>query len=221
MTHVAIVDDHQLFRKSLVLLLSMFQDIQVVFDSDDGNEFLNAAKHQAFDVLLLDLQMPKMSGFEVCKSIKEIQPEVRVLIVSQLNSKEIIHHIMECGANGFVSKNASPEQLELALRRVCENGFYFDMELASVVREAILWEHKTKVEKIQVEEHELTHREIEIINLTALEMNSREIADRLAISIRTVEKHRKSIMAKTFSKNFIGVVLYGIRHGIIKMPEAI
>jgi DNA-binding NarL/FixJ family response regulator len=146
MIQVAIVDDHQLFRKSLVLLLSMFQDIEVVFDTDDGNKFLQYAQKQTIDVLLLDLQMPKISGFEVCISIKETHPETRVLIVSQLNSKEIIHQIMACGANGFVSKNASPDQLNAAIIKVYDDDFYFDMELGAVVREAILWEHKNKVE---------------------------------------------------------------------------
>lgn len=221
MIRVAIVDDHQLFRKSMVLLLSMFQDIEVVFETDDGNELINVAKQQTIDVLLLDLQMPKMSGFEVCKSIKETHPETRVLIVSQLNSKEIIHHIMECGANGFVSKNASPDQLNAAILKVYDDDFYFDMALGAVVREAILWEHKNKVEVPQDENHPLTPREIEIIQLIAQEMNSREIAETLILSSRTVEKHRKSIMAKTRAKNFIGVVLFGIQHGIIKMPGAI
>ncbi|MFY7937201.1 MAG: response regulator [Flavobacterium sp.] len=219
MIHVAIVDDHLLFRKSLILLLSDFEGIQVVYNTDDGNEFLEYAQNYVVDVLLLDLQMPIMSGFEVCKSIKETHPEVRVLIVSQLNSKEVVHQIMECGANGFVSKNASPEQLETALHKVYENDFYFDMELAAVIREAILWDNKNKARRRWMEENPLTPREIEIIQMAAVEKSSREIAETLSISYRTVEKHRKTIMEKTQSKNFIGVVLFAIHYRLIQMPE--
>lgn len=219
MINVTIVDDHLLFRKSLILLLSDFEGIQVVYHTDDGNKFLEYAQNHAVDVLLLDLQMPIMSGFEVCKKIKEIRPEIRVLIVSQLSSKEVIHLIMECGANGFVSKNVSPEELETALFKVHENDFYFDMELGAVIREAILWDHKNKAKKRWMEENQLTPREIEIIQMAAIEKSSREIADALDISYRTVEKHRKTIMEKTQSKNFIGVVLFAIHYRLIQMPE--
>jgi DNA-binding NarL/FixJ family response regulator len=220
MIQVAIVDDHQLYRKSMVLLLAMFQEIQVVFDTDDGAEFLEVAKHQYFDILILDLQMPKMNGFEVCEKIKETQPDLRVLIVSQLNTKEAIHQIMGCGANGFISKNATPEQLENALYKIYENDFYFDIALATVVQEALLWERKNQKDQKSAEEHPLTSREIEIVRMVAQELNSKEIAESLSISPRTVDTHRKAILEKTQSKNFVGVVLYAIRHEIIKMPLA-
>jgi two-component system response regulator DegU len=105
MIRIAILDDHQLFRKSLSLLLSSSVDFTVVHDTDDGLSFLEYAEGAAIDVVLLDIQMPKLNGFEVCKRLKMTNPEIKILIISQLTSKEVIHHIMECGANGFFTKN--------------------------------------------------------------------------------------------------------------------
>lgn len=217
MIKVALVDDHQLFRKSLSLLISIFDGIEGVYDTDDGLAFLEIAKTQLFDVLLLDIEMPILDGYEVCKQLKAINPEVKILIISQLHSKEVIHQIMECGANGFFAKNSPPELLEHAIKSVIDKDYYFDIELASVIREAILWEKKTNQPLSLIKEISLTHREIEIIKMASQEMSSKEIGEILFISNRTVEKHRKRIMEKTNSKNFIGVVLFALRRNVISL----
>ena len=105
MIKVALVDDHQLFRKSLSLLLSSFEGIEIMHDTNDGLAFLKFAETEVIDVVLLDIQMPILDGYEVCKRLKLINPEAKILIISQLTSKEAIHQIMECGANGFFTKN--------------------------------------------------------------------------------------------------------------------
>lgn len=217
MIKVALVDDHQLFRKSLYLLISTFDGIEGVYDTDDGLAFLEIAKTQLFDVLLLDIEMPILDGYEVCKQLKAINPEVKILIISQLHSKEVIHQIMECGANGFFTKNSPPELLEHAIKSVIDKDYYFDIELASVIREAILWEKKTNQPLSLIKEISLTHREIEIIKMASQELSSKEIGEILFISNRTVEKHRKRIMEKTNSKNFIGVVLFALRTNVISL----
>jgi DNA-binding NarL/FixJ family response regulator len=219
MIKVALVDDHQLFRKSLSMLISTFDGIEGVYDTDDGLAFLEIASHQYFDVLLLDIQMPILDGYEVCKRLKLIKPEIKILIISQLHSKEVIHQIMECGANGFFTKNSPPELLEQAIKSVIEKDYYFDMELASVVREAILWEKKSEYHLDLPPAISLTTREIEIIKMVSQEMSSKEIGKALFISNRTVEKHRIRIMEKTSAKNFIGVVLFALRANLIKLSE--
>lgn len=219
MIKVALVDDHQLFRKSLSLLISTFEGIQVTYDTADGLVFLEVAAGQHFDVVLLDIQMPILDGYEVCKRLKLINPEVKILIISQLHSKEVIHQIMDCGANGFFTKNSDPELLEHAIKSVIEKNYYFDMELASVVREAILWEKKSQYNLDLPPDISLTSREIEIIIMVSKEMNNKEIGAALFISNRTVEKHRIRIMEKTSSKNFIGVVLFALRTNLIKLTE--
>ncbi len=219
MIKIALVDDHQLFRKSLSLLISTFEEFEVTYDSDDGLAFLEVAKSVDFDVLLLDIQMPILNGYQVCKRLKLINPTIKILIISQLTSKEVVHQIMDCGANGFFTKNSSPELLEHAIKSVIEKDYYFDMELAAVVREAILWSKKSHYNLDLAYEITLSTREIEIIKMIAQEMNSKEIGEILFISNRTVEKHRKRIMEKTASKNFIGVVLFALRANIISITE--
>ncbi|RXR34848.1 response regulator transcription factor [Flavobacterium piscinae] len=220
MIRIALVDDHQLFRKSLTLLLSTFEGVEVVFDTDNGTILLEKLDSgEPIDVVLLDIQMPILDGFEICKLLKKNYPDVKILIVSQLTTKEAVHKIMDCGANGFFTKNSPPELLEQAIKNVIYKDYYFDMELAAVVREAILWEKKVYANFNFTQKVSLTTREIEIILMACKELSSIEIGDKLCISTRTVEKHRKRIMEKTESKNFIGVVLYALKTNAIHLDN--
>lgn len=218
MLRVGIVDDHQLFRKSLALMINSFQDTKVVIEASNGRIFLELLEDNPIDLVLLDIQMPEMNGFETCRTLQQYYPEIKILVVSQLTTKESIHKIMELGADGYFTKNSDPEQLEHAINTLHENGFYFGTELGKVLREAILWEKKKPTKPVEVIAS-LTGREIDIIRMAAQEMSSGEIADRLSINIRTVDTHRKRIMEKTNTKNFIGVVLYALRHEFITMEE--
>lgn len=220
MIRIALVDDHQLFRKSLGLLIATFDEVDVVFDTDDGTKLLERLENgEQIDVVLLDIQMPIMDGFEICTLLKKSNPDVKILIVSQLTTKEAVHKIMDCGANGFFTKNSPPELLEQAIKGVMNKDYYFDMELAAVVREAILWEKKVQSTFNFTQKINLTGREVEIILMACKEMSSIEIGDKLCISTRTVEKHRKRIMEKTESKNFIGVVLYALKCNAIYLED--
>jgi DNA-binding NarL/FixJ family response regulator len=163
--------------------------------------------------------MPFMDGFEVCKRVKYLDSTIKVLILSQLSSKEAIHQIMEVGADGYFTKNTSPELLENAIKNLLNKNYFFDMQLGAVIREAILWENKRTYYTKQTSSVYLTSREVEIVNLASQEKCSKEIADILCISVRTVEKHRKHIMEKTQSKNFIGVILFALKSNIIALEN--
>ena len=215
---VAIVEDHLLIRKSMVMLINSFKDMQVVLDVDNGLSFLEQIKSCPVDVALLDIQMPKMNGYEACKHLLKLYPNIKVLIVSQLTTKQSIHKIMEIGAHGYFTKNSAPEQLETAIRCLYDNGYYFGSELGSVLREAILW-NKKNVKKRIIPENKLTDRELQIISMMCKEMTSHEISAQLFISIRSVDAHRRSIMEKTYSQNVIGVVLYVLKRGLVSLEE--
>ncbi|WP_130735939.1 response regulator transcription factor [Flavobacterium sp. J27] len=219
MIKIALIDDHELFRKSLSTLLSFSTNFNVVYDTNDGLAFLEYIKENDVDIILLDIQMPIINGFELCKILKSIQPEIKILIVSQLNSKEVIHHVMTCGANGFFSKNSSPNLLENAIEKIIENDYYFDDELGIVIKDAILWERREGYTLDFSESIYLSDREIEIINMACVEMSSKEIANKLCISTRTVENHRKRIMEKTRAKNFIGVILFALKINAITLDN--
>jgi DNA-binding NarL/FixJ family response regulator len=162
--------------------------------------------------------MPIINGYDVCKQAKSLDSDLKVVILSQLTSKEAVHQVMEIGANGYFTKNSSPDILEDAIRNVFDKDYYFDIALSTVIREALLWKRKRNTFFDTPSVH-LTTREIEIIQLATKEKCSKEIADLLNISTRTVEKHRKHIMEKTDSKNFIGVILYALKKDIISLDD--
>lgn len=219
MIRIALVDDHQLFRKSLSSLLESSDDFDIVYDTDNGLHFIDYVEATSIDVVLLDIQMPILNGYEVCKRLKMLHPEIKILIISQLTSKEVIHHVMECGANGFCSKNSSPEHLEIAIRKIMERDYYFDNELGSVIRDAILWDKKEGFTLDSYESMSFTERETEIIKLACRELGTKQIADKLCLSTRTVENHKKNIMKKTHTKNFIGVILFALKINAISLED--
>ena len=220
---VAIVDDHQLFRKSLAHLLNSFDEIDVVFQANNGKEFLSNIDEYEIDLVLLDIQMPEMDGFQTCRVLRDKYPNMYVLIISQLTTKESIHRVMELGAHGFFTKNSDPDQLQKAIISIKENGYYFGNELGSVIREVILWEKKNIPSLYdsfaEIDENCLTTREIEIIKLVSNGKSSKEISEILNINVRTVETHRKHIMEKTNTKNFIGVVIFALKYQLIALEE--
>jgi two-component system response regulator DegU len=215
---IGIVDDHLLFRRSMTLLMNTFPGIQVLVDAENGKQCISKLITTPVDVLLLDIEMPIMDGYETCNEVKSRFPDVRILIVSQLSTRESIHKMMELGAHGYFTKNCNPDQLELALRNVYEEGFYFGLELGSVIKEAMLWEKNNAISYASSKSL-FSERELQIIKMICKEYKSKEIADKLFINHRTVETHRKNVMDKCSAKNIIGVILYALKNGMITVEE--
>jgi len=219
MIQVGIIDDHKLFRKSLGMLVNSMDNFEVAISADNGSDFLKQLKDTHVDLILFDIQMPIMNGFETCQVLHRLHPDIKILIVSQLTTKESIHKIMELGAHGYFTKNSDPDQLEFAMNSLNEKGYYFGTELGNVLREAILWEHKNESTFDIEDNFTLTQRELEIIKMASAEFSSAKIADILNINVRTVDTHRKNIMKKTHSKNFIGVVLFALKNNYLTLEE--
>jgi two-component system response regulator DegU len=215
---IAIVDDHLLFRRSMTLLINSFKGMNVAIDAENGREFLSKMETTPIDVVLLDIEMPIMDGYETCKQILSKYPEVKILIVSQLSSRESIHKIMELGAQGYFTKNSNPEQLELAIQNVHDEGFYFGLELGSVIKEAILW-YENYEEPKSNKKDVFSERELEVLRMICRGYKSKEIAELLFINVRTVESHRNHIMDKSNSSNIIGVILFALKNEYITVEE--
>jgi two-component system response regulator DegU len=215
---IAIVEDHLLIRKSMKMLINSFEGMEVVIDADNGQTFLEQVRACPIDIVLLDIQMPVMNGYEACQKLLQFNPDLKVLIVSQLTTKQSIHRIMSIGAHGYFTKNSAPEELEAAIRSLYTHGYYFGSELGSVLREAILWDKKNVAEKVNLN-HDLSVRELEVVALMCKEMSSEEIGAQLFISIRSVEAHRRNIMEKTCSHNVIGIILYALKRKLINIEE--
>lgn len=219
MFKIALVDDHELFRKSLIFVLEKLNTIEVVFDTNDGTLLLQYLQNNTIDLVLLDIQMPIMDGFTLCKKIKQLNSEIKILTVSQLTTKESIHQIFESGANGFFSKNSSTDSFKEAVLSMIEKDYYFDISLSDVVKEAMIWKKKQDNRNLILDKDILSPREKEIIFWSAKGLTCQQIAEQLFISKRTVEAHRKTIMEKTSCLNIIEVVVFGLKERIITLDD--
>jgi len=200
------------------MLVNTFPNTKVVLQAGNGQELLAQLNAVAIDLLLLDIQMPAMDGFQTCTTIKRLYPDIKILIISQLSTREAIHKVMELGANGFFSKNSNPEQLEQAIRGIKDKEFYFEQELGAIVREIVSGTKKRQSASTD-SAVAISAREMDVLRLACKEYSSIEIADRLCITARTVDTHRKRVMERTQSKNFIGVIVYALRHGLLFIDD--
>ena len=206
MIQIALADDHTLFRKSLKFLIDHFDNMEVVLEAENGLQLLRKVGKLNVDVILLDLQMPVMDGFETGMYLREFYPDIKIVVLTLLNDKDSIQKIMHLGADGYLTKKIDPHILKKALESIFVNGFYLDKDVAHVLA------NLTDDELVK----DFTLREVQIIRLSAQEFSAKEIAVELGISIRTVEAFRGNLICKTNSKNFVGVVLYALRHRIIE-----
>jgi DNA-binding NarL/FixJ family response regulator len=210
---VYIADDHTLFRKAVVNLLSTFDRIGVIKDAADGKELISLVKSDPPDVALVDLQMPVMDGVEACGVLLSKFPYVKLIVLSMHDSEKYILHMMEMGVHAFLLKNADPQELEKAIYRVVENDFYHNDLIASVLRKNL--KEKLVAQRPIFKHVDLTDREKEILTLICMELTIREIGTRLSLSENTVRNHRVNMMDKVGVKNTVGLVKYAFESGLV------
>lgn len=209
---IAVVDDHLLFRNGIVSLLKEYDFMDIVFQASNGLELLKMVGDNRPDVVLLDIQMPGMDGITATVRLKELYPEVKIIILTMHNEDEYIFDLMTKGANGFVQKNKSLDVLVEAIQSVTEKGYYYNDHITNVLLNNG-GEHLKTPGTGGVSE--LTGREREIVKLICAQKTIREIAEILEISPRTVDTHKNNIFVKTGAKNIIGVALYAVQNKLI------
>lgn len=216
MLRVAITDDHMLFRKSLKLLINSFENMEVVVGASNGKDLLEKLETLSVDILLLDLQMPEMDGFETCRRVNELYPEIKILVLTLLDDAETIREVIKLGVQGYFTKNTDPSELKNAILKLNDDGFYFEKSLTSIIQH-ILDDPSPELKN----QHSLifSEREMQIVSLTLKEYSGTEIAVKLNISPKTVEKHKRNLMGKTGAKNFIGVITYALLHNLLSVDE--
>jgi two-component system response regulator DegU len=211
---IYIADDHTLFRKAMVNLLSTFKRVSEVKDAENGKELLTLMKYDVPDVAIVDLQMPVMDGSETCQAIIQKFPDVKLIILTMHDSEKYILHMMEMGVHAFLLKNTEPDELERAIYAVVEKDFYHNDLVASALRKN--FNDKKHTRNPLLKSTELSDREKDIVRLLCQELTNKEIGDRLGLSERTVENHRYRILEKLNLKSTIGLVRYAYDSGIIK-----
>jgi len=215
---IALVDDHVLFRRGMMAMLGLNEELEVVFDCGNGAEALNILKEQPVDIVLMDLEMPGLDGTAATQQITSAYPDVSVIVLSMHDDEQFIVHLMKAGAKGYLLKNAEPEEIIAAIQSVFETGFYFNDRVSRVMLSGLMEDTRMKP-KFSGQE-ELSKREIEVLRLICEEKTTTEIGEALFISPRTVEGHRNNILLKTGARNTAGMVVYAIRNRLVDFGSA-
>ena len=206
---ILVVDDHAIMRDGIRALLNLRDDIEIVGEASEGNEAIEKAEELAPDVIVMDIAMPGMDGLEATRRITKKNPKVKVLVLSQHDDKEYILSAIKAGVVGYVPKRALGLELVSAIRAVHQGDSYlYPSAAAAVIRDYLKGAVKEPYDR-------LTAREREILTLIAEGHTSREIADKLFISLKTVLGHRTKIMEKLDLHNRSELIKYAIRKGLI------
>lgn len=210
---VIIAEDHMILRQGLRALLDEDEEIEVTGEVGDGVELMDLLKQGQADVVLMDINMPKMNGFEATEFVTREYPETKVLALSMLNNLPYVQKIMQCGASGYLLKTTGKEELRMAIKLVAKGTNYICSELSL----SMLSHNNASFTPETEDKAGLSKREIEVLTLIAEGYTNAEIADKLFTSKRTIETHRQNILEKTGAKNTANLIKYAIGHKIIKM----
>lgn len=208
---VLVVDDHAIVREGICALLARREDIEVVGEAADGKRAIDAVVRLDPDVVLMDIAMPGMNGLEATREIHARFPSTRILVLTQHENKEYILPLLHAGAAGYVTKDVRASELAEAIRSVHEQGGYLQPSITTAVVSAIAESADTRDAQTL-----LTEREIQVVRLIAEGLINREIAERLGISVKTVDTHRGNIMEKLNVHNTAELIKVAIRKGIVQ-----
>ena len=211
---VLLADDHKLVRAGFRAMLSNLKNIEVVAETGDGREALDLIHKHRPDVAFVDITMPSLTGLEVARRAAKEAPNVRIIIVSMHTAEEYVGRAVRAGVAGYVLKNADPVELELAIRAAVKGEIY----LSPAVSKSLIDDYSRRLADEKPPEEKLTERQREVLQLIAEGQNTKDIAARLNVSIKTIETHRKQLMERLDIHDVAGLVRYAIRAGIIE-PE--
>jgi DNA-binding NarL/FixJ family response regulator len=206
------VDDHPVFREGLKLIVEKQLIGTVIAEAENGHDFLDLLNTHKPDLVLLDIEMPGMNGLEATEKALAIYPDLKILIFSMYNDKKYFNRIVKAGAKGMVLKTAGKKEFETAIEIVASGGSHFSSEFVHKMLDADNEKENQQKTKIT-----LTARETEILNCLCCGFSAQEIADKLCISIKTVEHYRSKLLDKTETKNTVGMVLFAIKNGLVRL----
>lgn len=208
---LALIDDHQIVRDGLKALLSKLEHCEVIAEGGCGEDAVELAKNPAIEIFLMDIAMPGMSGIDAAALICEVRPDARIIMLSMHATGEYVRRAMDSGASGYMLKNMAPSELEKAINKVANGGRYLSPAIADSLTEV------QSGDSISSELDSLSSRQREILRLLAEGMSTRDIADRLSISAKTVESHRSQLMQKLDIYDVPGLVKFAVRHGLVSV----
>ncbi len=207
-----IVDDHKLFREGLKLLLSTQDFVQHIYEASNGKEFVENLSFVDCDVVLMDIEMPEMNGVEATEVALRMKPDLKIIVLSMYGDEQYYYKMVDAGVKGFVLKNSGIEKVITAIHKVAAGENYFSEELLINILNNMRDNGKNEPD---TPDSEISEREMEILYYVCLGLSNQEIADKLFISKRTVDKHRANLLSKTGCRNTAALVMYAIKNKLI------
>jgi DNA-binding NarL/FixJ family response regulator len=207
---VMIADDHEIFRKGLVMILNELEYVDVVGEASDGNQLLNILMEKDADIVLMDITMPLMNGEEATSTALKLYPNLKIIIISVYGEEAQLEKMINLGVSGFLLKNVNKETLDKALRITRDGGNYFSEELLPILTNSIKRKSAPKQNLITDKEHKV------LLGLCQ-GLTNQEISKKLYISIRTVEGYKANLIRKTGVSNTLNLVIYAVKHDLVKL----
>lgn len=204
---VVLVDDHHIVLDGLESLLQQEPEFQVLASLHSGEEVLELLKTQQPNILLTDFSLPGISGIDFVRQVRKLHPQVRIIVLSMHDESHIIKSVLKEGVEGYLLKNIQHSELKSAIRHVAQGLPYVSPEVTRLLMD--------EMNKPKDEPELLTDRELDVLRLIAKEFSNKEIADKLFISERTVETHRKNIFRKTKTSSLVGLIKFAYEHKMV------
>lgn len=212
---IFIVDDHEIFRNGLKLLLNSIENIEVVGEASNGQEFLNTFKQSKADIIFMDISLPGMDGIQATKKALEINAQLKIIALTTFGETEYFNEMIYSGVVGFMLKNSGSEDFKVAIEKVASGGNYFSEEMITKITKQVVDEKIQRIEKQNLPN--LTKREYEVLELICNGYSNEKIGEYLNISRRTVERHKTNLISKTETQNTLNLVIYAFKHNIINL----
>ncbi len=210
---VAIADDHSLLRSALAKLINTFEGYNIIMEADNGKELRNKIQQQVVpDIVMLDVNMPEMDGFETTQWLHKTYPQVKVLALSMFSDEKTIIKMFKVGAKGYLLKNTDPEELKKALDALIDKNVYLSEYVSGKLVSGLHQESGEPVKEVILNE-----KEREFLRWTCSELSYKEIASKMFVSPRTVDDYRQSLFNKLKVHSRVGLVLYAIKNGIVEV----
>lgn len=212
--NVAIADDHQIFRKGVILSMRPYGNIKFLFEAENGEDLIAKIKETEPDVVLCDLKMPVKDGIDTTRMLTRDFPRIRVIILTMYEDERFVGHLMDCGAAGYLLKSTDPSEIRKAIQDVVRTGFY----LNPFVNKVLIKKNFAKQKTIPNLSSEIVvnEREKEVLTLICMEYTAGEIGERMGISSRTVEAIKDRLMERFGVKNSVGLVFYAMKNQLIE-----
>lgn len=221
--NIAIVDDHNLFRKGLIKLISIGDKnniYNIVLEAENGTDLKKKLNIKNLpDIILMDIDMPDMDGYETVDWLRKFYPDINILVVSMFESREAIVRMIRLGVKGYLSKDIEVEDMHMALEAIASKGFYYSDLVSEVMVEAIrLGEtYDESVSNNPDAWKNLSENEREFIKLACTDMTYQQIADKMNLSPKTIDGYRESLFLKFSTKNRVSLAMYAVKNGLVKL----